>query len=239
VGGLAILGLVAVGGLYYYFRTPAAAPAAATSETLGGAAVAPLPSMASGPVTSGSTSTTTAPQPAPAPVTTAPRGEAVEREAAEAPVTLPRRVPTPVPSPVAPVRTAATSSTLPPTTEPAHVAAPAPAVSALRLDVSAVQPAFGDAVESLAIEVRVDGETIRTLTLRFDGATRFARSRRRQAFEIQGVRVGERNVTVVVRADPGLSPVQASTRVDVREPAGTATLDVRLRGNGEGDATFR
>jgi hypothetical protein len=46
-------------------------------------------------------------------------------------------------------------------------------------------------------------------------------------------------VSVVVRADRGLDPVQATTRIAVAEGVQSTTLDVRLRGNGDGDAAFR
>jgi hypothetical protein len=44
---------------------------------------------------------------------------------------------------------------------------------------------------------------------------------------------------VVVRADRGLDPVQAETQIAVAQGVQSATLNVRLRGNGEGDANFR
>jgi hypothetical protein len=118
--------------------------------------------------------------------------------------------------------------------------APAPpAQGTLRLDVSAVQPAFGEMASSLAIDVRVDGQPLKTVSLRFDGSTPFARSRSRQAFDLAGIPVGRRTVSVVVRADRGLDPVQAATEMAVGEGTQSASLNVRLRGNGEGDAAFR
>jgi len=112
-------------------------------------------------------------------------------------------------------------------------------VGTLRLDVNAVQPAFGDMVPSLVIDVRVDGQPLRSVSLRFDGPTPFARSRRREAFDFPGISVGQRTVSVVVRADRGLDPLQAATQIEVAEGTQSATLSVRLRGNGEGDAQFR
>ena len=224
LGAVGLVGLLAAGGLYRYLRAPAPAPSAGPAVAAVQASLPP-PSMAG-----------VATPPAAPPMTVPPRAESVERGAIETPTTVPprTRAEAPVASfapPTRPVSTPAAAA------EPAGVA-PTP-VGTLRLDVSAVQPAFGDMASSLAIEVRVDGEALRTVSLRFDGATPFARSRRRQAFEIPGVRVGEKTVTVVVRADRGLAPVQASTRIDVGDATRSATLDVRLRGNGEGDASFR
>ena len=97
--------------------------------------------------------------------------------------------------PQAPVALAAASPMPPP-------AATVPrARGTLRLDVNAVQPAFGAMSASMDIDVRVDGEPMRTVSIRFDGTTPFARSRRRQTFDVPGIRVGQRNVSVVVRAD--------------------------------------
>ena len=225
IGAVAIIGLAAAAGLYFYLRPPDTAPATAAAGT---APVVPPPATTMAP------GRFFAPAPTVPPVTAAPRAAAVERETIDAPVTLPPRVATP-PPPLAPVvRPPATPAAQEAPAEPA-----AAAVGTLRLDVNAVQPSFGEMAGSVAIEIRVDGETIKTVALLFDGTTPFARSRRRQAFDIPGVRVGQRNVTVLVRSDRGLSPVQASTRIDIAEGTRTASLDVRLRGNGEGDAAFR
>ena len=132
-----------------------------------------------------------------------------------------------------------TRPTAAPISTAAAAPATAPAVGTVRLDVSAVQPAFGDMASSLAIEVRVDGPSLRSVSLRFEGATPFARSRRRQAFDLTGVPVGQRTIGVVVRADRGLDPVQAETQIAVAEGSQSASLNIRLRGNGDGDAGFR
>jgi hypothetical protein len=142
----------------------------------------------------------------------------------------------PAPSFAPPTRPAAAPV---PTAAAAPATAPPPRVGTLRLDVNAVQPAFGDMASSLVIDVRVDGQPLRSVSLSFDGSTPFARSRRRQAFDIPGVPVGQHTVSVVVRADRGLDPVQAATQIAVAEGTQAATLNVRLRGNGEGDAAFR
>jgi hypothetical protein len=92
---------------------------------------------------------------------------------------------------------------------------------------------------SVAIDVAVDGHPAQSLALRFDGTTAFARSRRRQTYEIGGVPAGRRIVSVVVRPDGGGQPMRASTEMDVTPGGSTAILDVRLRGNGEGDVKFR
>jgi len=179
---------------------------------------------------------------APAPRTLPPAAEAVETEEIDAaPVTaVPRarvtaevpRASTPAPAPAPNAPDAA------PTAAPVSAPARPKATGTLRLDVNAVQPAFGEMAAVLTIEVRVDGEPLRTVSLRFDGTTPFARSRRRQAFDLPGVPVGTRGVSVVVSADRSLAPVQAATRVEMGEVE-TAILDVRLRGNGDGDAAFR
>jgi hypothetical protein len=221
IGGVALVGLVALFGLYSYLGRPDGPPVTTGSVPAAAAPGAPV-----------STAPLGAPVTAP-PVTEPPRAEAVERETAETPATLPP-----------PRATLPAATTTLPAVRPPSTTAPAPpvstAVGTLRLDVSAAQPSFGAMAASVTLEVRVDGETIRTLTLTFDGTTPFARSRRRQTFDVEGVRAGDRDVTVIARSEGGLSPVRAQARVDVPS-GGTATtrLDVRLRGNGEGDAAFR
>jgi tRNA A-37 threonylcarbamoyl transferase component Bud32 len=222
--GGALLAVMVAAGLFLALRLKEPSPADGNAAVAGNAAPSP------GPL---------------APVTLPPAAEAIETEEIDpAPVTT---VPTARVTTVAPK--AATATPLPvstvnapavPATLPATPPAPARATATgtLRLDVNAVQPAFGDMAAVLTIEVRVDGAPLRTVSLRFDGTTPFARSRRRQAFDISGVPVGSRAVSVVVSADRGLDPVQAATRVEMGE-AETATLDVRLRGNGDGDAAFR
>ena len=234
VAAVGIVALIAAGGLYFYFRTPATATTAGTPSAAGGdIRVSTVPS---------STTAAAAPPPAAAPATVPPRAESVERESIEAPpraVPARTRVQTPPPSFAPPTRPAAAPVVAPVSTAAAAPATAAPAVGTLRLDVNAVQPSFGDMASSLVIDVRVDGQPLRSVSLRFDGATPFARSRRRQAFDIPGVPVGQRTVSVVVRADRGLDPVQAATQIEVAKGTQSATLSVRLRGNGEGDANFR
>jgi hypothetical protein len=139
-----------------------------------------------------------------------------------------------------PPPTRAAAVTLPPVTVPPTTAAPAPAANGVvRLDVVAVQPAFGAMSASVAIDVTVDGRLAQQLALRFDGTTAFARSRRRQTYEIGGLPAGRRTVGVVVRPDGGGQPMRATTEMDVTAAGSTAVLDVRLRGNGEGDVKFR
>jgi serine/threonine protein kinase len=227
-----VVALLAAGGLYLYLRAPTAT--VASGDAL--------------PAPTGETPVSTAPPstgaglapPAAVPATVPSRAEPVERGATSAPpTTVPARVRVQTPPPsFAPPTRAAAPVTAPVTTAPAAPTPPA-AFGTLRLDVNAVQPAFGDMASSLAIDVRVDGQPLRSVSLRFDGATAFARSRRRQAFDITGLPVGQRTLSVVVRADRGLDPVQAATQLDVAEGTQSATLDVRLRGNGEGDASFR
>ena len=149
---------------------------------------------------------------------------------------------TPIPAPMSSPRIAAglPPATAVPVTVPPTTSAPAPAaIGTIRLDVNAVQPAFGAQAAAITIDVEVDGRTMQSVTLRFDGTTAFARSRRRQAYDVTKVPVGRKTVGVTIRADGGVEPIRASTQVDLDETMRTLGLDVRLRGNGEGDARFR
>jgi tRNA A-37 threonylcarbamoyl transferase component Bud32 len=229
-GALALVTLLVAGGLYLYLRDPAPTETAATS----------------GPAAAGQPGSTVAPaagipRDPTVPATVPPRAETVERESMDTPPsTVAVRVPAPPPTlPPTTTGPAAVSMATAPVTTAAAAPAPPPAAGTLRLDVNAVQPAFGDMAALLSIDVSVDGHPLRSVSLRFDGATPFARSRRRQAFDIPGLPVGQRTVSVVVRADRGLDPVQAATQIAVAEGTQSATLDVRLRGNGDGDANFR
>jgi serine/threonine-protein kinase len=222
VAAVGVLGLAAAAGLYLYLR-PDPAPLAET---------APAAAEETARVDAGSPA-----EAAPPAATVPPRASAIERETADAP-----------PVTVAPRAQPAAPAALPsvaPATRPAAAAVPITpaatvpaALGTLRLDVNAVQPAFGAMSSSVDIDVRVDGQPMRTVSIRFDGTTPFARSRRRQTFDIPGIRVGQRNLSVLVRAD-GVEEVQAATQLAVSEGGETVILDVRLRGNGEGDARFR
>jgi hypothetical protein len=92
---------------------------------------------------------------------------------------------------------------------------------------------------TLEMDVNVDGRPMRSITLRFEGPNAFARSRRRQVVEVPGVPAGRRTVAVVIRADGGVAPIEARTEMTIEDGAPPAFLDVRLRGNGQGDAKFR
>jgi hypothetical protein len=226
--------LLAATAVYFARRTPAPEPAV---ETM---------------VAGGESTLSTAAPAETAPGTVPPRAQAVEQETIDtAPATtLPRPTRAAAPPTSAPDSRpeprAATTVIAPVAVPPTTLAAPVPttvpesrAMGTLRLDVNAVQPSFGDMAESLTIEVRIDGRPLRSVSLRFDGSTPFARSRRRQAFDLPGVPAGTLALSVVVSADRGLAPVRAATSVEIVEGVRSATLDVRLRGNGEGDANFR
>lgn len=230
--GAGVLALLAAGGLYFVFRSPAPSTVSTTPSAAGEIRTSTLPPSTVAAV----------PPPAGAPVTAPPRAEAVEREAlADAPVTLPPRTRAPEvrPSVASPARAEVAPVAAPVTTAAAPPAPPPAAAGTVRLDVSAVQPAFGDMAATLEIDVRVDGRPLRSISLRFEGSTPFQRSRRRQAFDLAGIPVGRRTVSVVARSEGVLNPVQAETEIAVAEGTQTATLDVRLRGNGDGDAKFR
>ena len=228
---IGLVGLALAGGLYVLMAPPRQASTAAAPPTgaveVPPAAVAAEPSPA---VTVGGI--------APPPQTSSARAGTGARTPAEQPApppTLARR-PDPEPRDAAPTRMAAVP---PPVTAP-PATAPAPQATApLRLDVVAVQPSFGAQAASMEVEVNVDGRPARTATVRFDGTTPFARSRRRQMVEVPGVPVGRRTVGIVVRADGGIEPIEARTEATVGEGAPAVVVDVRLRGNGEGDAKFR
>jgi tRNA A-37 threonylcarbamoyl transferase component Bud32 len=190
------------------------------------------------PVADGAAAVAPPPPAAPAslpPATRPPASLPPESVSASAPPGLPP--PTLRPAPVT-TRPAPAMAAAPPVTSAPTTVAPAPATRSLRLDVSASQPSFGAQSAAMEIDVSVDGRPMKTYTLRFDGTTPFARSRRRQVYEVPGVPVGRRTVAVLARAD-GVTPIEARTEATIGDDPATLTVDVRLRGNGEGDARFR
>jgi tRNA A-37 threonylcarbamoyl transferase component Bud32 len=223
VGAVGFLALALAGGLYLALAPSREATMTESAATTG--AAVPPTTAAPGPSPAGG---------APAEVAPPPRTDPPQLEAP--PATTLARPPDPRPRDEAPVRTAAVPPplTAPPATAPARVE-----TAPLRLDVVASQPSFGAQSGSMEIEVHVDGRSVKTATLHFDGTTPFARSRRRQMVEVPGVPVGRRAVAIVVRADGGVAPIEARTEATVGEGASPVVVDVRLRGNGEGDARFR
>lgn len=135
------------------------------------------------------------------------------------------------------------SPTLAAVQEPAPTPPPTPVpTTSIRLDVDAAQDPRGpSAVDTLYIQVRVDGRALGELTLSFSGKDMLSRSRKRQVFEIAGVPVGRRTLTVLVADSPAMSgnAAQGSAEVTVAETGTRLFVQVRERVTGEREVRFR
>jgi serine/threonine-protein kinase len=187
-----------------------------------------------------------APSPSPAPVAESPL-------AAPPPATAPPATLAPEAAVVPPAPTTLAAARLPgtaaaPRLEPAPPAptttqAPRPVpTGALRLDVDVVQPATSQAAPTLHLLITVDNRPLHTLVLHFVGSDAFARSRKREVFEIDGVPAGARVLGVVVSrsADGSGERAQGQTRIEVEEGATTrAYVQARFMGGGDFAVRFR
>jgi hypothetical protein len=156
--------------------------------------------------------------------------------AVAAPVTVPATTPATAPAARRETPPPATAARVPPPTVPAPVV-----TGSLRLDVDAVQPTSDDSSAFLYLQVRVDERPLRTLTLTFDGRDAFARSRKRQAFEVTGVPVGARRIALVASRSQDLSGERAegSTQMEVGEGVNRAYVQVRFMGGRDMTVRFR
>lgn len=179
----------------------------------------PLPTAVAPPPATAPPAATPPPQTAPPP-TTAPRQ--TRAPAARPNPTPPVREPSPTPEIAAPT--------------PAPTVAP-PALVPVRLDLDAAQDPQAP-VAVLTVEVRVDGQAVRTLTLPFAGRTAFERSRARRREDLS-LPAGRHVITVVVR-DPAAVAAAAEVSQERDLQAGLAlVVQVRELVSGQREVRLR
>jgi serine/threonine protein kinase len=161
----------------------------------------------------------------------------------EAPVAIddPQVTPTPPPPPttVPPVRI-----TPPPRTLPAVTLATPPPVTAtatLRLDIDAQQSVHDQPTDVLFLQLMVDGRQVRSMTVVFTGKDAFTRSRKRETFEVMGIPVGTRTVSLVASPDRTMARdvIRGTTEILIEEGLNRAYAQVRFMGDTDREIRLR
>jgi len=148
----------------------------------------------------------------------------------------PYRVPTPAPS------VAATHEPAPPTEPRAPSTAPPPPTTTLpplpagptgtlQLDVDAQQDSYTSGVSTLYLKLIVDGRPFRDLSIVFAGRET-SRSRKRQVFDVAGIPVGRRQITLLASATPGVEKDRPEGVAEVEIGPSGAKAAVQIRYNG-------
>jgi serine/threonine protein kinase len=160
--------------------------------------------------------------------------------AAPTPVATPRRRQTPMPAASPPVVTTlpaiAAAEPRPPAPAPAPPAsAPLPAhtgpTGTLQLDVDAQQDAYTSGASTLHLKLLVDGRPFRDLSIVFEGRET-SRARKRQVFEVPGIPLGRRRITLMASASPDQEKDRPEGITDVEVGPGSNRAVVQVRYNG-------
>jgi tRNA A-37 threonylcarbamoyl transferase component Bud32 len=188
---------------------------------------APPSTVASPPAVSLPPSTTAPPAPdrsaaeAPPAVVAAPRGAPPVRRPAPAPSVAGGLAPAAATEPRAP-----SAAPLPPSTTLAPL--PAGPTGTLQLDVDAQQDAYTSGATTLYLKLMVDGRHFRDLSIVFEGR-QTSRSRKRQVFDVPGIPVGRRRITLLASGTPDVEKdrPEGITEVEVGPGANRAVVQVR------------
>ena len=182
--------------------------------------------------------------PATAPIRPPDTPPATVASATPLPVATPRLRPTPTPA-ATPPATPLVVSTLPAiaAVEP-RPPAPAPTPSApaplpvhtgptgtLQLDVDAQQDAYTSGASTLHLKLLVDGRPFRDLSIVFEGRET-SRARKRQVFEVPGIPLGRRRITLMASASPDQEKDRPEGITDVEVGPGSNRAVAQVRYNG-------
>ena len=160
------------------------------------------------------------------------------------PVATPRLRPTPTPA-ATPPATPPVVSTLPaiaaaeprPPAPPPTPPAPTPLpvhtgpTGTLQLDVDAQQDAYTSGASTLHLKLLVDGRPFRDLSIVFEGRET-SRARKRQVFEVPGIPLGRRRITLMASASPDQEKDRPEGITDVEVGPGSNRAVVQVRYNG-------
>jgi hypothetical protein len=229
---LGAIGFVAVG------RSRPAPKTTTASLSSGGAKVSASVAPAAAPIPPPETppATVAPPTPSAAPVT----GSVTAPSAAPTRVAMPQRRPTPVPAATPPVVTTLPAiasaeprlpapAPVPPATTPLPV--PGGPTGTLQLDVDAQQDAYTAGASTLYLKLLVDGRPFRDLSIVFEGRET-SRARKRQVFEVPGIPLGRRRITLMASASPDQEKDRPEGITDVEVGPGSNRAVVQVRYNG-------
>jgi serine/threonine-protein kinase len=227
LGALAAVAILAVVGFVVAGRSrPVPSPPAA-SLVSGGAALIPA-------------TPTPAPATLPSPPPTTPSAESLPppTTAPVAPPTVapvrPRPTPVPAAAPVVttlPAPPAAEARPQPPPPTPAPAPTAAGPTGTLQLDVDAQQDAYTSGASTLHLKLLVDGRPFRNLTIVFEGRET-SRARKRQVFDVPGVPLGRRRITLMASASADQEKDRPEGITDVEVGPGTNRAIAQVRYNG-------
>jgi hypothetical protein len=110
-------------------------------------------------------------------------------------------------------------------------AVPAGPTGTLQLDVDAQQDAYTSGASTLHLKLLVDGRPFRDLSIVFEGRET-SRARKRQVFEVTGIPLGRRRITLLASASADQEKDRPEGITDVEVGPGPNRAVVQVRYNG-------